>query len=284
MANDTNITLTPEEQELIRIKREEDKLAKEKEAAEKAKRDREKVLHMEKQIEEFKAEKNDYEKKVLEFYEGFNQDLYELRTQDHSQKFEAYNYIGSGKPNEVLATKHVEYREYRIVYKQHPKIYITIKEHETYGRGFRGRRTNHGYFMYIQGYGYEQGEKRYKTANKIQSIIAEREKAQSEKENQEEQEQLNWEETVSVLKDKYPGTEVEKHSSTQSGHDYSSSGRRRGRYFYTLKRVIVKFSNGLEVTHRFYRNLETDELEITAEKINTDNLDKDKVIETLKNV
>jgi hypothetical protein len=214
---DTNIELSAEELELIKLKRETE--AAEKEAADCKKRedDLTKITEAKKRFEKLIAQENTIsaiEKKMANELVAINPELFALKSTPMKLRGDASNYIGGDDPakrEEILWEDYYAYTSYKVeIIAGHAKgNFVRIKEHKTYGRGTWGNSTSHGWKYYMSNSVNNYREYYVKNPTKIANKVSEYNLVKH-REATEKQRKLNIDnQALDMVKDRFAGKDVQ---------------------------------------------------------------------------
>jgi len=240
-----SINLTEAEVELIRIKREEEKLKAEKQAVEETlklnKEIQEKQEWIAKQIKQSEAKAS----ATLKFFKQFNQfGGYELKSTEKVNPAKISKYLGDGK-YDVKWESSYKTTEY-VIWHSDGKHCITAEEHIVYP-SWSSRGTNKGWKMNPHGYAFPTN-RMYMNAKTVHEKITNYNDAVKAKAIAELLNKESAEYQINKLKANFPDADVKKTLVSYST-GYTGYGN-RDRY-KTLEVIQVTFSNGVIVELTF---------------------------------
>ena len=245
-----NITLTAEELELIKAKREKDVEAAK---TEEEKRYEECLKDMKHSIDTFTNTTKRLNEAIIKYaidLEALSNKVV-LKREQKIKTFDA-SYWDSGKEETiVLKTEDIQYEKLTITYGDaetavRDECIIEVKEHRTYGNSAWSSVTNHGYKMFIDGLGYEHQNRPYKSSKSIIKKIKELLAIRKTAEERGRQKLDTMSEAIELLQERYPEAEIEK---TDIGkHDHKGK--------YNAQEAIKVKTNKVSLQVRAYRNIE----------------------------
>lgn len=239
------VELTPAELEMIKVKREQEALAKKEAEAKQA-------IQLEKDIkakEEYIAKTIAKDSAQVAAANNFQKELGGMYVVEIKQWNEEVKVMGDYINKEEGFDRHTLWS--KTFTRQSASIkrgsyYISVAEHITYSSsGSRG--TSKGYKMQLSGPGIESYNRSYTRASKVNEIIKAAIDAADAHKKAEEAKKNALQATVDRFKAEYPDSEI----TTDRGYERSYGSRRYsdGTHY---DMVCVKFANGARIAYRVY--------------------------------
>ena len=239
------VELTPAELEMIKVKREQEALAKKEAEAKQA-------IQLEKDIKEkeayiVKVQRQDAEQ-VAATKKFANElgSMYKLEISEAENTVQVMgDYIDreNGFDRHILWSKTFTRQSARITRSQ---WWITVSEHITYASKWSRTGTSNGYKMELHGPEMGSNNRQYTRTSKVNELINDAIDTIESRKKAEEAKKNAVQTTVDRFKTEYPDAEV----TTDRG--WEKSYGRRGYDGVTYDMVRVKFANGCSIAYRVY--------------------------------
>ena len=256
----TEVTLTPAELEMIKLKREQDALA-EREAVLKKAADTEKRVAVEiSRIHKDLGKSKEQVKAAYTFARDFGPD-WSVKTSAENRRYVVQDYLGDSK-YDVLWEEYQSLETATIV---NGEWSVRVAEHYTSGDSWGRGSKNKGWKMYLGGPGVDYTYER-KALSKASTI---EEKVNGIKETRRLAEETKrktasaLETTLSTMQERYPDALVH---AGKSG-EYGNSWKRTNWFEYDT--VTITFTNGIRIVYRVYPDGSLGRKEITFPKMDT---------------
>ena len=246
------VDLTPAELEMIKVKREQEALAKKEAEAKKA-------IQLEKDIKDKEAyivKKIAIDNAQVQATQDFCTELggvykVEVAVRNEEVKITG-DYINPADPQacgyerEILWSKTFVRQTAQIVRANSTFPYrIQVQEQITYSSKWSTRGTSQGYKMYVYGPGLESNNRAYTRASKVNEIIKAAIDAADEAKKAAEAKKNAVATTVDRFKAEYPDADVTTDRGWERGYSRNSVGT-------TYDMVRIKFANGCSIAYRVY--------------------------------
>lgn len=256
----TEVTLTPAELELIKLKREQEALA-EKEAALQKAADNEKrvtteISRMHKDIDKSQAQV----KAAWTFARDFGPD-WTVKVETHSRRYAVQDYLGYSKydvhweTNQPLETATIVNGDW----------HVRVDEHHTSGDSWGRGSKNLGWKMYLSGPGidYAYARKALSRASTIEEKVKDIKESRRLAEETKRKTATALENIVATMAERYPDASIV----TGKSGEYGNSWKRTNWFEYDT--VTITFTNGIRIVYRVYPDGSLGRREITFPKMNT---------------
>jgi hypothetical protein len=244
------IELSPAELEMIKVKREQEILAKKELDAKKAiqlekdiKLTEERIAAHRKKDESQINEATKYLHELLKHDPGYKSNI--QVTTDTEKIYGEYLESTTKYEREILWSKEYERKNMCITYMGYK---VTIYEHIAYGNGWKSRGTNKGYKMNISGpsMDFTQERRAYTRASKVHEVITNTIKSIESKKQLEEKKKDILTSTCEKIKELYPDATV------TTGYDYERDFNRYKNSGARYDTITVLFTNKVQVTYKLY--------------------------------
>ena len=240
------VELTPAELEMIKVKREQEALAKKEAEAKQA-------IQLEKDIKEREAQIAAIQKKDLEqiaaakAYQAELGGMYTVKIETWEETKQVMgDYINreNGFDRHILWSKTYDRQSAKI--ERNSDYHIKVTEQIVYSSRWSTRGTSKGFKMQVYGPGLGDNNRMYSRASKVIEVIKEAMDLIDARKKAEEAKKNAVQTTVDRFKAEYPDAEV----TTDKGWERSYG--RRGYDGVTYDMVRVKFANGCSIAYRVY--------------------------------
>lgn len=229
-----------------------------------------KIENLEKNIQVFRTQK-EKEKEAYQSYfseiEKVSPGKFQLLENMETKQLTASIYHDNNN-TEIVKQIDLEYNTYKIVYVKNPEYHITVEQHTVYSRhSFSGEYK--GWKMLVHLPHVYESQRYLKSASTAVSKITDHIDMIERKNEAKKQQQTAIQKAYAYLCEKFPEAEIE------VSKDYTAINRK----YFEYDVVKVLFENGLLVTYR------SDAKSICyVSKLDIEKLNKDKVVEVLKNI
>ena len=244
------VELTPAELEMIKVKREQEALAKKEAEAKKA-------IQLEKDIKDKEAyitKQIAVDNAQVQATQNFCTELggvYKVEVAVHNEEVKiGGNYINPADPQacgyerEILWSKTFVRQRAQII-RPNSTYRIQVQEHITYASKWSSRGTSQGYKMYVYGPGLESNNRAYTRTSKVNEIIKDAIDAADAAKKAEEAKKNAVATTVDRFKAEYPDADVTTDKGWDRGYSRSYVGT-------TYDMVRIKFANGCSIAYKVY--------------------------------
>ncbi len=283
--------LTPAELELIKIKREEKRLADEKKAAVRKADQEKKIFLMKNSILDFQKKNEEKNLFIQESFETLNQKhpgKYQLKNIESVKHFECSDYYTDTEREEKgitekystfkLAEENLQYNYLIIERVDNPKIFIKADYKDV------TLRYVHQQFelrLFIEGLGYEISKKSFKNVLTIHKNIQDEIDLTQSKDLEEKRSEEGWGILLQELQKEFQND----NATFEKKKEFICYKHMTGGFF--SKKVYVTFLNGLKLSYsfRYYQDTKTGQMVFIKDlssEIDTSKLDQTKMINALK--
>ena len=255
-----NVELTPAELEMIKVKREQEALAK-KEAEAKQAIQLEKDIKKREELIIQEQKKDQMQLEAANTYAAELGSMYTVKTEERTSTAKiSGDYLNPSNPKEcdykrvVLWSKEYTRKSAWIVRGEYK---ILIEEHTTFSSRYDYRGTSQGFKMSITGPGIDFNNRKYSRASKVNEIIQNAISDVEQKAKAKEQKANALNNVKQRMKQTYPTAKIDE------SYDYERSYKSLGDRYDTL---ILTFENGICVTYRVFSDGSLSRLNITFPK------------------
>lgn len=228
------IELTTEEIKLIEIKREEERLQKEKEDLQIKINNQEKINRTKKEMELFLSKQNFIKKCVEKLFNELPSGKYKIEVGERNQNFKAQTYINSEYV--ILFEEDLKYNVLSIVHIE-SKIEIIYEYKELYSKNSYSRKVI-GEEVFNVRNGYKEISKNCKSAKTINNKVVEEFQITQLKLKNKTDKKINFDNLIESLSIKYPQAKEIKFTEERKQH-------------WTEEFVTVEFNNGFLLNYKY---------------------------------